>query len=156
MRKLLLASVAALVLAVSPIALAQHHGGGGGGHFGGGGGMGHFGGGGGMGHFGGGGGMGHFGGGGPPGGGWRPPGGGGGPLHALGPHGPRPSSGLQRFGQPGPRFSERHFRGRAEFFRHRHIHVFIAGGPGWIWCDDSSWWDSPWWWDYCGDYGYDY
>ena len=43
----------------------------------------------------------------------------------------------------------RQFRGRPEFFRHRHIHVFIVGGPGWIWCDDPTWWYSPWWWDYC-------
>jgi hypothetical protein len=34
--------------------------------------------------------------------------------------------------------------------------VFIAGGPGWIWCDDPSWWYSPLWSDYCGDYGYEY
>jgi hypothetical protein len=27
--------------------------------------------------------------------------------------------------------------------------VFIVGGPGWIWCDDPTWWYSPWWWDYC-------
>ncbi|HEY2526384.1 MAG TPA: hypothetical protein VGJ20_00305 [Xanthobacteraceae bacterium] len=155
MKKLLLAGVAVFVLAASPIALAFHGGGGGGGMGGGG-------------HFGGG----HFGGGGPPGGGWGghfgppgghfgPPGGGPprafgphGPPHAFGPHGLRPGSGPQRFGQS--RFSERHFRGRREFFRHRHVRVFIAGGPGWIWCDDSSWWYSPWWWDYCGDYGYDY
>ena len=39
--------------------------------------------------------------------------------------------------------------GRAEFFRHRHIRVFIVGGPGWIWCDDPTRWYSPWWWDYC-------
>jgi hypothetical protein len=66
MRKFLLASVAALVLAVSPIALAQH---GGGGHFGGGGG--HFGGDGG--HFGVPGGGGHLG----------APGGRGGPPHGF-------------------------------------------------------------------------
>jgi hypothetical protein len=79
MRKFLLASVAASVLAISPIALAQHGGGRGGAA--------------------------------------------GGSAH-----------------------------GRLEFFRHRHIHVFIVSGPGWIWCDDPSWWYSPWWSNYCGYY----
>jgi hypothetical protein len=57
-------------------------------------------------------------------------------------------------GPGGPRISE-HFGPDGPAFFRPHRRVFIAGGPGWIWCDAPEWYGSPWWGDYCGTV-YDY